>query len=79
MLDNQDGFFDHLPPGPIKKRFGAIFKEDAEVVLQRQLLLQEERLAKNKRALRKLIKNRDEVSDISSESSSSSDEDSDQN
>ena len=78
MVDNQDGFLDNLPPGPIKKRFAMVFKEDAEVQLQRQLLLQERRLAKNKRALKKLIRKRDEVSDISSETSSSDDEDSDQ-
>ena len=35
LLDNSDGFFDHLPPGPIKKRFGVVFREAEEVTVKR--------------------------------------------
>ena len=71
MVDNNDGFLDNLPPGPLKKKFGMIFKETEEVMLKRQMLLAEKRLARNKERLRKLKKRKDsdseEEEDISSE------------
>ena len=38
MVDNADGFLDDLPAGPLKKKFGMVFKEHEEVYLERQLL-----------------------------------------
>jgi hypothetical protein len=38
FIDNADGFLDGLPPGPLKKRFGIIFKEAEEVQLERQMI-----------------------------------------
>jgi len=51
MINNDDGFLDNLPPGPLKKKFGMIFKENEEVMLKRKMLLAEKRLAKNKKHL----------------------------
>ena len=73
MIDNADGFFDGLPPGPLKKRMGIVFKEAEEVQLERQLILYEKRLAKNKRRLQELKRKRD--SDEEEVSSSDSDVD----
>ena len=54
MVKNHNGFLNNLPPGPIKKKFGMVFKEQEEVFLERQLLKQADRLQKNKRRLKKL-------------------------
>ena len=71
MVDNRDGFLDGLPPGPLKRRFGIIFKEAEEVALERQMIQYEKRLARNKERLRKLKKRKDsdseEEEDISSQ------------
>ena len=59
MVDNADGFLDGLPAGPLKKRFGTVFKEAEEVHLKRQLLRFELQLKKNKRRLRELEQQKD--------------------
>ena len=59
MIDNSDGFLDGLPAGPLKKRFGSIFKASEEVLLKEKLLLYEKRLKTSKRRLRKLEQEKD--------------------
>ena len=75
LIDNRDGFLDNLPPGPLKKKFGIVFKEAEEVQLQRQLLLYEKRLKKNKTRLRELEKKKDSDSEDDVEVSSDSEDD----
>ena len=37
LIDNSDGFFDHLPPGKYKHRIGVVFKEPEENKLKRRM------------------------------------------
>ena len=73
LIDNSDGFFDHLPPGKYKKRIGVVFKEPEENRLKRQMSVYQKRLESNQKKLKNLKVDSDSEVDEEDEEDSKSD------